>query len=51
METEPTNLGQTMGAQLGVTSGVPQVENIQQVVIAGVPEGTHTKIPGVPGPP
>jgi hypothetical protein len=47
METEPTN--QTIGAQLGVTAGVPQVE--QQAVIAGVPEGTHTEIPGVPGPP
>jgi hypothetical protein len=36
-ETEPTN--QTMGAQLGVTAGVPQVE--QQAAIAGVPEGTN----------
>jgi hypothetical protein len=51
METEPTNLSQTMGAQLGVTTGVPQVENTQQAVIAGVTEGTHTEIPGVPGPP
>jgi hypothetical protein len=51
METEPTNLSQTMGAQLGVIAGVPQVENTQHAVIAGAPEGTHTEIPGVPGPP
>jgi hypothetical protein len=47
METEPTNLSQTMGAQLGVTAGVPQVENTKHAVIAGVPEGTHNEIPGV----
>jgi hypothetical protein len=51
METEPPNLSHTMGAQLGVTAGAPQVEITEYAVIAGVPEGTHTDIPGVPGPP
>jgi hypothetical protein len=55
METEPnnpgTNLGPTMGAQLGVTAGVPQGGNIQDGAITGVPEGTHSEIPGVSGPP